>query len=345
MKSIFCILAFALVLVSCSHTGEAETEPTSVKVLRVDTLPTQFGRSYSFISQPYRSTDLSFRVGGPVNEFSVQSGQFFHKGEIIASIDSRDFLLNKQRTEALYKQAKSDYERISNLYSKDNISGTAYEQAKANYERTQADYMNAVNALSDTKLIAPFDGYVQQVHIERYQDVRPSVPVVTFIDLSKIKVEVYVPEDMAVCLSQGKPDWCKIDFQALPGHSFVPSDTYLTQSTTDNNISYLFTALIDNVDNSLLGGMAGTLSLKTGVSSASSNIAIPLTAVCHAPNEGSYVWKVDPRNQVVKTPVVTGQLLNGNRIEIVKGLCPGDDIALTRITSLSENETITKQNE
>lgn len=77
-----------------------------------------------------------------------------------------------------------------------------YEQAKANYERTKADYEAAVNAWEDSRLYAPFDGYVQQVHIERYQDVKPSVPVVTFIDLSRIKVEAYVPEDMALQMRQ-----------------------------------------------------------------------------------------------------------------------------------------------
>ena len=51
-----------------------------------------------------------------------------------------------------------------------------YEQAKANYERTKADYEAAVNAWEDSRLYAPFDGYVQQAHIERYQDVKPSVP-------------------------------------------------------------------------------------------------------------------------------------------------------------------------
>ena len=47
-----------------------------------------------------------------------------------------------------------------------------YEQAKANYERTKADYEAAVNAWEDSRLYAPFDGYVQQAHIERYQDVK-----------------------------------------------------------------------------------------------------------------------------------------------------------------------------
>ena len=63
----------------------------------------------------------------------------------------------------------------------------------------------AVNELDDTRLLAPFDGFVQQTHIERHQEVKPSQAVVTFIDLSQVKVEVYVPEDMAVALRGGVP--------------------------------------------------------------------------------------------------------------------------------------------
>lgn len=50
------------------------------------------------------------------------------------------------------------------------------------------------NNLEDTRLTAPFDGYVQTVHAERNQDIKPSMPVVTFIDLNRIKIETCVPD-------------------------------------------------------------------------------------------------------------------------------------------------------
>lgn len=90
-----------------------------------------------------------------MHAFDVQQGQFFRKGQLIAAIDERDFVIQKQRTEALYRQAEVDYARISSLYAKDNISGMNYEQAKANYERTKADYEAAVNAWEDSRLYAP----------------------------------------------------------------------------------------------------------------------------------------------------------------------------------------------
>ena len=59
---------------------------------------------------------IIFSGGRPVHAFDVQQGQFFRKGQLIAAIDERDFVIQKQRTEALYRQAEVDYARISSLY-------------------------------------------------------------------------------------------------------------------------------------------------------------------------------------------------------------------------------------
>ena len=149
MKTEILFLA-GMCLCACSRTPQEQTSFPSVKVVHAEVMEAPSSRCYTFISQPYRLSELSFRVGGPVHAFDVQQGQFFRKGQLIAAIDERDFVIKKQRTEALYRQAEVDYARISSLYAKDNISGMNYEQAKANYERTKADYEAAVNAWEDS---------------------------------------------------------------------------------------------------------------------------------------------------------------------------------------------------
>lgn len=175
MKKALLFLACIGCFISCDNSSNKEQQAPNVKVICAEQSDTSSERSYSFISQPYRTTELSFRVGGPVYTFDTQSGQFFRKGELIAAIDDRDFLIRKQRAEAIYKQTEADYKRISNLYEKGSISGTSYEKAKADYEKAKADYTTSVNELKDTKLYAPFDGYIQKVNIERYQDIKASV--------------------------------------------------------------------------------------------------------------------------------------------------------------------------
>lgn len=282
-------------------------------------------RCYTFISQPYRLSELSFRVGGLVHAFDVQQGQFFRKGQLIAAIDERDFVIQKQRTEALYRQAEVDYARISSLYAKDNISGMNYEQAKANYERTKADYEAAVNAWEDSRLYAPFDGYVQQAHIERYQDVKPSVPVVTFIDLSRIKVEAYVPEDMALQMRQKDSVACVVRFNALPDREFVPSEYFLTQRMSLAAIIIAMGMLVDNaivVYDAALVNMQRGMRKRKAILDAVSGTSMPLL--------GATLIAVLTFLPVYLSPHITGEILSSLFIVIAVSLLLSWVLAITQ---------------
>lgn len=266
-----------------------------------------------------------FGWGGPVHAFDVQQGQFFRKGQLIAAIDERDFVIQKQRTEALYRQAEVDYARISSLYAKDNISGMNYEQAKANYERTKADYEAAVNAWEDSRLYAPFDGYVQQAHIERYQDVKPSVPVVTFIDLSRIKVEAYVPEDMALQMRQKDSVACVVRFNALPDREFVPSEYFLTQRMSLAAIIIAMGMLVDNaivVYDAALVNMQRGMRKRKAILDAVSGTSMPLL--------GATLIAVLTFLPVYLSPHITGEILSSLFIVIAVSLLLSWVLAITQ---------------
>lgn len=314
MKTEILFLA-GMCLCACSRTPQEQTSFPSVKVVHAEVMEAPSSRCYTFISQPYRLSELSFRVGGPVHAFDVQQGQFFRKGQLIAAIDERDFVIQKQRTEALYRQAEVDYTRISSLYAKDNISGMNYEQAKANYERTKADYEAAVNAWEDSRLYAPFDGYVQQAHIERYQDVKPSVPVVTFIDLSRIKVEAYVPEDMALQMRQKDSVACVVRFNALPDREFVPSEYFLTQRMSLAAIIIAMGMLVDNaivVYDAALVNMQRGMRKRKAILDAVSGTSMPLL--------GATLIAVLTFLPVYLSPHITGEILSSLFIVIAVSL-------------------------
>lgn len=312
-------------LCACSRTPQEQTSFPSVKVVHAEVMEAPSSRCYTFISQPYRLSELSFRVGGPVHAFDVQQGQFFRKGQLIAAIDERDFVIQKQRTEALYRQAEVDYARISSLYAKDNISGMNYEQAKANYERTKADYEAAVNAWEDSRLYAPFDGYVQQAHIERYQDVKPSVPVVTFIDLSRIKVEAYVPEDMALQMRQKDSVACVVRFNALPDREFVPSEYFLTQRMSLAAIIIAMGMLVDNaivVYDAALVNMQRGMRKRKAILDAVSGTSMPLLGVT--------LIAVLTFLPVYLSPHITGEILSSLFIVIAVSLLLSWVLAITQ---------------
>lgn len=341
MNKFFTFFLFtAGLLTACQEDHSTAPETLKVKTCTAERISPCAERSYSFLSEPYRTSELSFRVGGPISRLDVQSGQFFRKGQVIAEIDSRDYVIRNEKAKAAYLRAKADYERLYNLFLKGNVSASSYEKAKADYELAQANYTDTQNQLGDTRLIAPFDGYIQTVHAEQFQDIKPTVPVVTLIDLHKIKATACVPENFALEFSPKETAAINITFNAFPGKQYAPTEAFLSQSVGSNNISYNITAIIDNKNGILMGGMAGKITLPSGTSPATPTVAVPLTAVCRDATNHAYVWSVQPNSTVQKCPVRLGQLQKGNKVEITAGLATGQRIATNHLQQLTEGQSI-----
>lgn len=328
---------FLLCLLSACGGEERKTnEPVRIKVAEVEnTIPTS-EREFSFISKPFKETTLSFRVGGPIDRFEVYTGNYYHRGDIIAEIDSRDFRIRKERAEAIYKQSKAEFERIKVLYEKDNLSASAYEKARADYTSAKAAFETATNELNDTRLIAPFDGYVGEVYIEKFQDVKATQSIISFIDIAQLKIESYVTQDIALQARQIKE--IGIRFDALPDSVYPAKVIDISKGTTRNNLSFLMTALLPNKKEEWPAGISGKVLLELPSQSSVSILTVPQTALSHRPTEGDYVWVVDRMaGKVSKRKVILGELLTGGKVEVKDGLQVGETVAVSKLRFLSED--------
>ena len=192
------LLLVLLIATSCVDRQPQNEDPFRVKVARATPAADGQRKEFPFIARPLRTSELSFRVSGPIDRFEVYAGNHYKRDNIIAEIDPRDFRLRVENAEAVYRRAEADYKRIEALYKKNNVSAANYEQARAAWIAAKTAYNTALNELGDTQLRAPFDGYVGEVFIEKFQDVRAAQPVVTLVDISKLRIEVYVTQDIAM---------------------------------------------------------------------------------------------------------------------------------------------------
>lgn len=337
IKTLLC-LGLAGLLTACKNESSSGEQSPVVKITRAMQSDRDMRQEFPFITKPFRSSELSFRVGGPIDRFEVYAGNFYKQGDILAEIDPRDFRIRKERAEAVYTQAKAEFERISVLYEKNNISASTYEKAKADYTSARTAFETATNELDDTRLIAPFNGYAGETYIEKYQDVKASQPILSFIDIDQLKIEAYVTQEIA--FSTPAPKEVSLEFDAMPGRSFQARVIEISKSTTANNLSYLLTALLPNADRQLLAGMSGKLYL-TVTGSAEPAVTIPQTALCHRPSIGDYVWVVNPASgQVRQQAVTSGPLLPSGRITVVDGLSADETIAISGLRFLSNGMTV-----
>ena len=116
------ILSLGLILGACGGNSSSQEEAIIVKTATAST-STATKQSKNSPLSPNRSgtTELSFRVSGPIDRLDVYAGNYYRRGDIIAEIDPRDYRIRRERAEAVYRRAKAEYERISALYQKNNL--------------------------------------------------------------------------------------------------------------------------------------------------------------------------------------------------------------------------------
>lgn len=334
----FLCLGLPVLFSACKKENTSQDRPLTVRVARTSLPDKDIRQEFSFITKPFRSSELSFRVSGPIDRFEVYPGNYYKRGDIIAEIDPRDFHIRKERAEAVHAQAKAEFERIAALYEKNNISASTYEKTKADYTSAKTAFETAVNELNDTRLVAPFNGYAGETFIEKFQEVKASQPILSFIDIDQLKIETYVTQEVASAISPQQE--VSLKFDARPGQTYQAKVLEISKSTTNNNLSYLLTALLPNQDGKLLAGMSGKLYLTISGATAAT-VTIPQTALCHRPSIGDYVWTVNPSNgQVRRKNVTCGPMLPDGRITITNGLQENETIAISGLRFLSDDMTV-----
>jgi RND family efflux transporter MFP subunit len=125
---------------------------------------------------PVRKSDLAFRVGGFVDKIVARPGGACKQGEVLAQLDTRDFLLRVEIARARlaqaqigFKTATKELEREKELKAENASTAAAFERVEATFDQArlaqalaQSEMKSAEQALGDTKLIAPYDCVVTE---------------------------------------------------------------------------------------------------------------------------------------------------------------------------------------
>jgi len=151
---------------------------------------------------------LSFQVGGKIQEILTDEGKFVKRGDVLASLDKEELVTMKTQAEAAYKEAKLNYERLEEDYSRaENLykAGAVPQQqrdavktnfgvAKAKMETLQSSLDLTNLRLSYADLQSPLDSFLLVKSAEVGEVIQPGASVFTVIDLKNIWVTGYINE-------------------------------------------------------------------------------------------------------------------------------------------------------
>jgi RND family efflux transporter MFP subunit len=325
-----------------------------VKTMAVTAADSNQTRSFPGIVKAAREINLAFRVGGPLIEYDLKTGEKVRKGETIARIDPRDYEITIRKltaelkaAEARLADAEKDFQRQENLLVENASSQARYDKtrmvldtSRAGIESLKTDLAAAKNALADTRLTAPFNGVINHKFTENHETVSPGMPVVSLLDVSGLEVATAVPEDVVIRESDFSE--ISVSLDTFPGRRFGAHLKEVGRQTEIANQSYPLTASLDVPEGlSPAPGMAATVHIILQDAGRIDEGSYLPTAAVFADADGvPCVWRVDMRTlSTEKVKVETGSL-KGEEILVRSGLASGDHVVSAGARFLLEGQQI-----
>lgn len=345
MKIIRLLFLASLILhFSCKKKEETKIEQIRpVKALQVQTAADLLSKGLPAVSAEHREVDLSFRVSGPLIKLNVETGTAVKKGQLIAEIDPRDYEVALIGSEGRMNQAKAEERRYKNLYNKGSVSKNEYDIKLANYLESKASHDNAVNELKDTKIYAPFDGFIGEKLAENFQKVSESETIATLLDLSQIEIHTHVPENIAIFFPQFKSYQVVFDAYSSKEFSATLKEIGKTPDPAGYPLSlYLDYKREDAIDYRIAPGLTCGVDIVLATDKGTSSYIVPLSAVFEGEKpDNPAVWVMDKStNTVTKRDISVGSLISHSSIEIMEGIQSGEWIVTAGVHHLTEGQKV-----
>ena len=316
---------FALaVLASCSQPPVKENGPRPVKLAEATSLNV-VEKSFSGVVSPDQFSDLAFKMSGPLISMNVEEGQKIRTGQVVAEIDPQDYKWEYEAKKASFQTAEAQLQRAEKLLSKQAISRQEYETTQASYSNAQAAFEYAQNQLEQTKLRAPFDGFIQKKYVENYQKVNAGQAIVCLINPNKLQIQFTMPETSVIYFSN--PYTIYVEFDTYKGKRFKAKVKEYVEASPDGSGVPVFLYIDDPEFNLTKYKVAVGFSCRVilNIESESFNqgaVLIPISAiVSDDANQNKYVFVYNAQSQNVQRREITEvELVGKDNVVITAGL-------------------------
>lgn len=323
-------------LLGCQPAAETQTATLPlVRLIQLDLQGVISERYFPARLEAAQATNLSFQVAGKLVHLPVIKGDTIREGELIARLDQTDYELLVASTRVAYEQAERDLRRVQQLRSQNHVSQAQLDEARTVYDRATVELDRARQNLIYTEIFAPYDAVIADRMAENFTQLAAGTPVVRLQDLSRIEVEIAVPEILLPQVQDPGVFHVTATLPSVPDREFVLNFKEYATEPDPRSRTYRVTFDMENpADLRLLPGMSATVRVAL-MADASHLPVLPLQALV---GEGSDTWVFvyDPETeQVMSRPVTTGRL-TAEGVEILEGLSAGDQVVAAGAGFLSD---------
>ncbi len=272
--------------------------------------------------EAYRVARLASPAEGPVATVRVREGDRVKAGDTLLSIGRKqgiEALIASLREEL--KKEEDNLRRTRQLVEGDALPGEQLDQATAAYEGVRARLIQAEEAARDYAIAAPWDGVVSRLTVKEGEFVAPRAVLLEMYDPSSLVISAEVPERHAAEVKAQMR--VVVDLDAYPGEALegrvVRVYPYLDPRMRTRTMEIALDKPVD-----LLPGMFARL--KVRMESVDAAVVVPAEALVKSPTGQQAVFLIED-GKALKRQVRTG-IEEGDRVQIVAGLLPGDQVII-----------------
>ena len=171
----------------------------SSELLSLEILEVKMMESYKITREfpgkllPAQQSNLAFEIPGKINVVNVDIGDAVKKGQILAELDNREATAQLKQAKAKYDLALQILNRYKDLRSEGHISIQDLDNANSEELIAKSQYEFYKVKLEQTKLIAPFNGVIQNRYLDTGSVINGGIPIVEILGSKNVEAHISIP--------------------------------------------------------------------------------------------------------------------------------------------------------
>lgn len=283
--------------------------------------------------EPWTDLKLLSKIYGSVIEVPVAEGDFINKGDVIARIDPLDYQFAVDAARSAYNLAIDDYKRTKTLFEKKLTPKAELDRLQSTAKIQKAELDKAELQLSRCTIEAPIPGVIRTLDVKPGLLLSIADPVAHLLQTDSLKAVVGIPESDVSAVQT--IDAVSVHINAFDNKIVETKKHFLSPSPENKAMLYRLELAMANPDQKILPGMFIRAEIVKKV--VSQGLSVPLYAVITRDKE-QFVF-IEQDGTAVKKNVELG-ILEGWRIQVVKGLEPGNRVIIEGHRSVEEGQKV-----
>ena len=308
-------------------------ESVSVSVATAELKETSGALQLVGTAEPCKEVIVASETSGKIVQLNFKMGDFVSQGTVLARVDDTYKRLSYENAQINFDKFKEDYERYQVLRKGDAVTETQLRDMRIGYENAAIQLETAKKQWEDTKIVAPFSGYITSKNTELGAFVNMGTPIASIADIAQLKVQITVSESDVYQLHAGME--ASVTTEIFPNTKFKANISGIGQRGS-NAHTYPVEILISNNNKNPL--KAGTyVNVSVNAEKTGKTLMIPRDAIVSSVKEPSvYIVK---EGLVQLTKITTGRGYN-SYIEVLSGLNDGEQVVTNGQINLADGARV-----